>query len=547
MEEALIRQFGFSFIDISSYLGLIAGGILTLNLFTGMLLSIQYSPITKWPYCRIPLFNIHKWSGYGAYFFSLLHPLWLVLAKEGNFSVLAIFYPVVAPIQPFINTIGALSIYTLTFVIITAYLRNLFHYPFWKKLHYASYLAIILFLIHGVFANPSLKANQPINFFDGGKLFVEACVIISISLIVLRITLGEKLRKNAIEHNAHLHRKKASWHGVLKVINIFNSDNPSVKTFRLAMPQDGELPFNFLPGQYLSFRIKTGTRLLTRSYSISSAPYQKNFCDITVKKSENGLGSDFLHSQVKIGSLLECIGPEGTFTFTGCESNDLVMIAGGIGITPLISILKSLAIKKWPHNIYLLFAISTPADILFQNELQEIKSQYSFLKLLILPSKITGFAWEGPHGRINSKHLTDFVPHINHHRVHLCGPEAMMTATITILKSLGVSDTQIYTEAFGRSGNILDDSLVDATILFKKSKTSCFVQAGKTLLEAAEEAGILIDSSCQTGFCGTCKVQLLTGQTKMHSDEALSRSELKNNIVLACQARPVTSNVEIDA
>jgi ferredoxin-NADP reductase/DMSO/TMAO reductase YedYZ heme-binding membrane subunit len=546
LETHLIQQFGVSFIDISSYFGLIAGGFLTANLFLGILASIQYSPINNWPYRRIPLLSIHKWTGYGTYFFSLLHPLWLVLAKSAHFSVLAVFYPVVAPVQPIINSFGALAIYSLTFVIITSCLKHLFHYPFWKKLHYVAYLAIILGLIHGVLANPAVRAGVPIDFFDSGKLFIEACAAMSVSLVVWRITLGRKLRKSAIDSNSHLNITKPSWQGQLKVIDIFDAA-PTIKTFRLAMPEGKKLPFKFLPGQYLQFRIKVGERLVTRCYSISSAPHQKYFCEISIKKVDGGHGSTFLHNEVKTGDLLECVGPQGIFTFTGKESNSLVMIAGGIGITPLLSVLKHLARKKWKHDVYLLLAVRTPEDILFKKELREISRRYSHLKLLILPSKISGHQWSGPYGRINSKHLTDFIPDISHRRIHLCGPEGMMTATIATLQNLGVADSQIYTESFGAAGTIIDDGTVDATITFSKSNQSCFVKAGKTLLAAAEEAGLSIESSCQSGFCGTCKLKLLSGQVKMHRDEALSHNDLENNRVLACQARPITAHVIIDA
>ncbi|OLL27255.1 hypothetical protein BTH42_33520 [Burkholderia sp. SRS-W-2-2016] len=537
-----------SFIDISSYVGLTAAGVMTLNLVVGLLLSVQYSPVARWPYRRIPLFNIHKWSGYGALFLALLHPVWLPLAQAANFTVLAVFYPVVGPEQPIINSLGALAAYALIFVVATAYLRQRFQYAFWKKLHYASYVVILSFLVHGVFTDASLKPGTPVDFLDGGKLFIEACALICAGLIGWRITLGRKVRQ-AIAQEAEVQRAgiAPTWHGGLTIAKIIDV-SADVKTFRLSHPGGANLPFDFRPGQYLSVRMSDGGQIITRNYSISSAPYQKDFCDITVKKLNNGRGSSYLHTKVNAGEWLECVGPRGTFTFSGSEATSLVMIAGGIGVTPLLSVLKHLAERNWPHDVYLLYAVRTPADILFYDELKSVEQRYRHFKLLILPTDIDGFAWTGPHGLIDPKHVTGFVPHINHRRVHLCGPEPMMDATIAILRGLGVPDAQIYTEFFGSSGEVdSDDHAIDATVVFTKSGKSCFVPAGKTLLDAAEEAGALIESSCRTGACGTCKVKLVAGQVKMHRDDSLTDRDVREQFILACQARSMTSEIQLEA
>lgn len=548
MEEQLTQLFGISFIDISSYVGLAAAGVMTLNLFVGLLLSLQYNPIARWPYKRIPLSGLHKWSGYGALFLALLHPVWLPLAKAANYTVLAVFYPMVAPEQPIINSLGALSIYTLFFVVVTAYFRHRFQYASWKKLHYASYLVIGSFLIHGVFTEPSLKPGTPIDFLDGGKLFIEACALISVALIAWRVTAGKTLRQaNAQAVEVQSPETSLAWHGPLDVTAITDI-SPDVKTFRLTTPEGGPLPFSFHPGQYLSLRISDGNRSLTRNYSISSAPGETNYCDISVKLLEDGQGSTYLHTQVGVGSSLECLGPHGMFTFQGTEATSVVLIAGGIGITPLLSVVKHLAAQDWPHEVYLVFAVRTPNDVLFADELKRIAASYRHLRLLILPTSIEGHAWSGPHGLIEAEHLTKFVPHLNHRRVHVCGPQPMMDATIAILYRLGVPDSQIYTESFGGHGEVeRDDQLSDSTVTFTKSGKTCFVPAGKTLLDAAEETGISIKSSCRTGTCGTCKVKLLVGQVKMHRDDMLTERELRQGVVLACQARSVIGEIQLEA
>ncbi|MDE2203061.1 MAG: 2Fe-2S iron-sulfur cluster binding domain-containing protein [Burkholderiaceae bacterium] len=548
MEAQLIQQFGISFIDVSSYVGLAAAGVMTLNLFVGLLLSVQYSPVAHWPYRRIPLFGIHKWTGYGAFFLALLHPAWLPLAKAANFTVLAVFYPIVAPEQPVINGLGGLAAYTLIFVVITAFLRQRFQYAFWKKLHYASYVVIVSFLIHGVLVDPSLKPGTPVDFLDGGKIFVEACALLCVGLIAWRVTFGKKLRlANTQAAAAQRLRMASAWRGRLSVAKIIDV-SPDVKTFRLIDLDGKRLPFDFRPGQYLSFRINDGERSFIRNYSISSAPNQPDFCDISVRRQENGRGSTWLHTNIEVGESLDCQGPHGTFTFTGAEATSLVMIAGGIGITPLLSVLRHLAARNWPHDVYLLFAVRTPADILFRDELADIKRHYPRLKLLILPTHVTGFEWHGPHGLITAEILAGFVPQLQHRRVHLCGPGPMMEAATALLRGLGVPDAQIYTESFGRHGDVEgDDRSLDATVTFTKSGKTCFMPAGATLLDAAEEAGAPIDSSCRAGTCGSCKVKVVAGEVRMHRDDALTGRDVRERIVLACQARPMTSEISLEA
>lgn len=541
MEELLIRQFGISFIDVSAYVGLAAAGVMTVNLFVGLLLSVQYSPSANWPRRRIPLFAIHKWSGYGALFLSLLHPMWLPLAKAANFTVLAIFYPFITTEQPILTSLGAVAAYTLVFVVVTAYLRHRFAYVFWKKLHYASYVVIGSFLVHGVFTEPSLKHGATINFFDGGKLFIEVCAVVCLALVAWRVTVGRKLRSANLSEGT----SNPTWHGPLVVAKIVDVA-PNIKLLRLVDAAGGSLPFHFLPGQYLSFRLTEGKRIFTRSYSICSAPEQQDFCEIAVKRMEGGRGSAHLHEHMKPDQSLACTGPMGSFTFTGTEADGLVMIAGGIGITPLLSVLKHLSAINWQHEVYLLFAVSTPADILFEQEIRAIAQRYRHFKYLILPSKVSGFTWDGPSGRIQAKHVVGLIPQLDRRRVHLCGPAPMMTATIVILHELGVSDSKIFTESFGGEGVILDSTLVDSTVAFTKSGKICFAPAGMTLLDAAEECGVAVESLCRSGTCGTCKVKILTGGIKMQRDDALSTREMRNHIVLACQAHATTAEVRIE-
>ena len=539
MEELLVVQFGISFIDISAYLGLTAAGIMTLNLFIGLLLSVHYNTGIQWPHRRLPLLELHKWSGYSALFVALLHPAWLPLAKAANYTVLAVFFPFITREQPVLTSLGALAAYTLIFVVVTAYLRKRFEYTQWKKLHYASYVVIGSFLVHGIFTEPSLKHGAAIDYLDGGKIFIEACALVCVCLIIWRVSYGRRLRLT----NAAQEPGRPAWQGSLMIDSIIDA-REDVKLFRLTNAGGGDLPFAFLPGQYLRFRLKHGDSVFTRSYSICSAPDNKTYCEVAIKRSSDGKGSAYLHDLTLAGQTLTCDGPHGTFTFTGDESAGVVLIAGGIGLTPLLSIIRHLANHNWPHDVLLLFATSSPANILFEAELRTLAERYRHFTYLILPSHIEGTAWSGPSGRLQAAHLIALAPQIAELPVYLCGPELMMSAAKSCLHSLGVDDKQIFTESFG--GEIIRDvALRPATIVFVNSNKSGFIAAGRTLLDAAEECGVPIESLCRTGTCGTCKVKLVSGEVKMHTDTSLTARDIRQNIVLACQARALTSEIKI--
>jgi len=174
---------GMSVLDLSAYVGLVAVGAVTLNLLLGILMAFRYSPHRSWPHRRFNYFRLHNWSGYIALSVSLLHPAVLLLSKEPRFRLLDLVYPVHSPSQPLENTIGAIALYLLAFVVVTSYLRLRLGRHLWKSFHFSIYFAAAALFFHSLFTDPALKGD-PIDWFDGGKLFVEFCfaLILVVSL-----------------------------------------------------------------------------------------------------------------------------------------------------------------------------------------------------------------------------------------------------------------------------------------------------------------------------------------------------------------------------
>ena len=521
---------------------------MTCNLLMGLLVSIQYSTVTSWPYKRLPISKIHNVTGYTALLVVLAHPVWLLFAKAGKFTLLTLLLPVTLLHQPLENTFGAAALYLLIFVVVTAYLRQRFAYTFWKNLHYASYGVLILFFAHSVLIDPNVDATVPINFLDSGKLFVYACIAVSSFAILWRVTAGRRLRSLHHLQAPKSAPAKPDWKGQLRLIAI-SDEAPGIHTFRFANPAGSTfaLPFTFSAGQYITFNFGDGQRRFSRNYSLSSSPSEIHHCDISVKLVKNGVGSGYLHSQAKVGDLVQCSGPFGDFVFDDKSANSVLLLGGGVGVTPLISMVRNLAANNWQGDVHLLYAFMTPQHQAFKHELEAIATQHPNFKMLFLPTDLAGQEWHGPHGFINENILTNFMPMLRDSPVYICGPEPMMETARTLLKSLGVSPKQIHTEDFGGAvPSVSNSDFVDAIVKFKATKNSQAISAGSTLLQAAEEAGVLIESSCRVGTCGTCKVRLVAGDVVMHRDDALSQKEISRGIVLACQARCRSPEVLLD-
>lgn len=174
-----------SILDLSAYIGLVAVGAATANMLLGMLMAVRYSPLRSWPHRRFNYFRLHNWCGYVALVASILHPLTLLLNKTPKFRLMELVYPVHSPSQPLENTIGAIALYLVAIVVVTSYFRIRLGRRLWKAFHFTIYVAAIALFFHSLLTDPDLK-NAPVDWFDGGKIFVEACVILIVTVSVVR-------------------------------------------------------------------------------------------------------------------------------------------------------------------------------------------------------------------------------------------------------------------------------------------------------------------------------------------------------------------------
>lgn len=339
----------------------------------------------------------------------------------------------------------------------------------------------------------------------------------------------------------------ANWRGYLRVGSIL-TETPGVKTFRL-LPSSGDrlVPFTFLPGQFLNVAFSIGGARMSRSYSISSSPTQREYVDLTVKREPRGAVSRHIVDLLKVGSQIEAAGPVGRFTFTGAEADSIVLISAGVGITPMVSVTRYLTERSWPGDIFFIFTCRTPADFILGSEVASLEHANPKLHVAITMTRPEGTDWKGPRGRITKVLLTQTVPDLASRRIHVCGPVPMMEATKAILAELGVSPDNLRTEQFGAvkpapaaAGTALKKTTPAAgpQVTFSTKNKSAKIHADQTVLELSEELGIGIEFSCRIGTCGVCKVKMTSGEVEMAVEDSLTPEDKADGIILACQAKP---------
>ena len=310
------------------------------------------------------------------------------------------------------------------------------------------------------------------------------------------------------------------------------------KTLRFLLPRGNG--FHPRPGQFLTFNWVLDGKRIARSYSICSSPLQKGYLEITVKRTEGGCVSAFLNERVSVGLTVEAWGPSGQFCFDESQHQRAVLIAGGSGITPMMSMLRYIDDLGLTTDVTLLYFVRTPRDIIFASELAQLQKSIQHFRYLIIPSRADS-DWKGPSGHLTPELLTRNLTDLHSSVFFLCGPAGLMESARNILGSLNVPKTRILQESFGarRGSSIMASSIsTTATVVFARSRRSCVVPEGGTVLETAEANGIPLPSGCRQGQCGTCAVRMLGGVVRMDTDAGLTPDLKESGYVLACVGRP---------
>ncbi len=350
----------------------------------------------------------------------------------------------------------------------------------------------------------------------------------------------------------------------LKIRDIRKETEDTV-SIALAVQNGESKEFQYVAGQHLTFRAIIDGEEVRRSYSLCSSPLENEW-RIAVKKVPGGRFSSFANEKLQVGDILEVMPPMGSFTHSvdPDAENLYVAFAAGSGITPVISLVKTILLSE-PKSTFILFYGNRTSDgIIFREELESIKSR--FIDRFSLHHILSGERQESPlfTGRIDREKCTAFSKVFfdpqQVSKFFLCGPEMMIENVKNYLVETGVPDEQIKYELFttptskaftGRGTredtphNPEEESL--ATVILDGDAFDLPIPyEGKSVLEAVIEQGADAPFACKGGVCCTCKAKLIEGKAKMDVVYGLEPDEIEDGYILTCQAHPRSKKIVVD-
>jgi ring-1,2-phenylacetyl-CoA epoxidase subunit PaaE len=319
--------------------------------------------------------------------------------------------------------------------------------------------------------------------------------------------------------------------------------------------------FAFTQGQYLTFKQDFDGTELRRNYSIC-AGLDDGELKVGIKRVDGGAFSTYANTELKVGDTLHAMPPQGKF-FTAIEpevAKNYLGFAGGSGITPVLSILKTV-LKREPQSTFtLVYANRAVNTIMFREELEDLKNRYMG-RLTIIHILESGQDMELFEGRVDQAKCDALLKHWiqidNIDTAFICGPEPMMLAIAEALKTNGLSEDQIKFELFSESqqGRLAKQEMAkrsegqsgtEITVIIDGARRSFTMQKGQSVLEAALENGQEAPFSCKAGVCSTCMGKVLEGEVEMISNHALEDYEVERGYVLTCQSYPLSDTLTID-
>jgi ring-1,2-phenylacetyl-CoA epoxidase subunit PaaE len=321
------------------------------------------------------------------------------------------------------------------------------------------------------------------------------------------------------------------------------------------VPEELKPDYKFIAGQYVNLKLTLDNQEIRRAYSICSAP-ESGELRIAVKAVKNGLFSQFANAKLKAGDVLEVGQPEGKFTFepdAERQKNYAAFVAGS-GITPVLSIIKSILKSEPKSSFVLVYGNRTPEDAIFYQELHDLQLQYVgrfFVHFVFSQAKAENALF----GRIE-KSAVNFVLNNKHKELefdkfYLCGPEEMINTVSAILKEKNVKDSAIKFELFTSSSqeHEIKTSLeghTKITVLVDDDEVSFEMSQKQTILDAALKQGIDAPYSCQGGICSSCLARVTSGTAEMTKNSILTDKEIASGLILTCQAHPTSESIYVD-
>ncbi len=343
-------------------------------------------------------------------------------------------------------------------------------------------------------------------------------------------------------------------------VSAVHVDTDDAKLVSFEVPEDLRETFVFTPGQYLTVRRIGAAEDLRRSYSICAAAGEA--LRVGVREVPGGAFSNWLHASLAAGDELEVMEPQGRFgaalsSAGGERGAHLLGIAGGSGITPILSILKTALARDITTRFTLLYGNRQASSTMFKEELEDLKNSY--LTRLALHTVFSREQVDSPLnvGRLDRDKITTFlrlIGPVDH--AFVCGPHALNDEAEAALRDAGLAEDRIHIERFGVPPAVAqtishapqEGDATTARIAIQRdglTREIGFTAQDESILAAASRAGMDVPYSCKSGVCATCRAKLIEGRVRMDRNFALEKSELAAGFILTCQSHPLTERVVV--
>jgi len=319
------------------------------------------------------------------------------------------------------------------------------------------------------------------------------------------------------------------------------------------IPKNLKAEFTFSAGQYITLQKEIKNSLVRRAYSICSTPNSGEI-RVAIKAVKDGVFSTYATTHLKVGETIEIAAPEGRFLLNPEANKNYIAFAAGSGITPILSILKTVLETELTATFTLVYGNKTVADTLFFEELNSLKETYPdrFNLHYIYSREVVK---NGLRGRIDENVTNYFVKNryqeTTFDAAFLCGPEAMIKEASKTLEKNNIAKENIYFELFtatvneGKSDQV-KEGVTEITVLLDDEETTFSMPQTDDILAASLRHSLDAPYSCQGGVCSSCLCRVTEGKAVMVKNAILTDTEVAEGLVLACQAYPTTATVTID-
>lgn len=363
--------------------------------------------------------------------------------------------------------------------------------------------------------------------------FVSGAFAFTLLTFIFR-TIGIGLQEDVDSDDSKV-EDTDQWYGLeeLEIVDIY-AETSDIKTFRLKRKE--KLIPMYSPGQFLSFEIPHEQKVF-RSYSVSASTENRHLLQVSIKKIPDGIGSNWFHS-LKVGDKVKAHPPSGLFTDDDLKDETRVFVAGGVGITPLVSMLQTSVDRGLKHPIYLFYGARTLADLAFHEVIKAAAKRYPNIKYIpVLSDEAESSSWEGLTGYLTLDIIKEQVKELVSAKYFFCGPPVMTNGIMEGLSAAGVSEDNLHSEEFVSPTSLSEDDIqsLEATILYEGK--SYKYSGKKNILDFFEGEGLEIPFACRSGVCGACKLKCKSGEALSLTNSGLNKSEQKDHI-LTCVSWP---------